>query len=526
LKYWKTLSHNGVCLADEYVPDGLSITISGREVKLSPVAEEMAYALAKKKDTPYIQDAVFRANFLKDFLRQLPEEFRGARYEDIDFSALFSKVDREKAAKEGLTKEEKKALAASRKERREALKAKYGKAVVDGKEVDIANWMVEPPGLFMGRGAHPLRGRWKPRVEQSEITLNLDETAPAPPGSWKIVHDRSALWIAKWTDVLTGREKYVWLHESARIQQDRNKAKYDKAEKVGANLERIRAHTSKAMRSPDEKLRQVATVVYLIDHLGMRVGDEKGADEADTVGASTLRAEHIKIDNNVVSFSFLGKDSIPWHKSISPPPEVIKNLNEFMRQKKPGDRVFDDINSRMVNKFLSSIVPGFSAKVFRTYHATATVAATLKSKDVSKESDTDKLQLAKEANLQAAIFCNHQRAPPKTWDQALKNKQAKLAAAKAKLEATAPDKRKAKDVERVKKLEADVNFYIRTKNYNLGTSMKNYIDPRVFKSWCDSVGLDWARVYSNALQKKFAWANKSKRQWENYAPYMQEQPLN
>jgi len=60
------------------------------------------------------------------------------------------------------------------------MKAKYGKAVIDGQEVDIANWLVEPPGLFMGRGAHPLRGSWKPRVSHRDVTLNLDESAPAP----------------------------------------------------------------------------------------------------------------------------------------------------------------------------------------------------------------------------------------------------------------------------------------------------------------------------------------------------------
>ena len=30
----------------------------------------------------------------------------------------------------------------------------------------------------------------------------------------------------------------------------------------------------------------------------MRVGDEKDPDEADTVGAITLRAEHITFENN------------------------------------------------------------------------------------------------------------------------------------------------------------------------------------------------------------------------------------
>jgi len=64
---WRTLTHNGVAFPDPYLPRGLSVRVSGQEVKLSPLAEEMAYQFAKKKDTPYVLDAVFVANFMKYF---------------------------------------------------------------------------------------------------------------------------------------------------------------------------------------------------------------------------------------------------------------------------------------------------------------------------------------------------------------------------------------------------------------------------------------------------------------------------
>ena len=507
--YWTTLSHNGVNFPDPYLAEGQPITVKGRPVQLSPLAEEMAYNLAKKKDTPYVQDPGFTANFMADFAATLPSWCKDSQFADVDFSALYKKVDLEKAAKEAMSKEEKKALAASRKERREGLKAKYGKALLDGKEVDIANWMVEPPGLFMGRGQHPLRGKWKPRVQASDVVLNLGESAPVPPGNWKdVVHDHNSMWMAKWTDKLTDKEKYVWLHESSPIQQSRSKAKYDNARKVGSNLRRIQARIEKELDSKDERQRQVATVCYLIDTLGMRVGDEKDEDEADTVGASTLRVEHLALNGNLAEFNFLGKDSVGWHKSEALPPSVARNLREFTSKKGPEDLIFHNINSSMVNRFLSSIVPGATAKVFRTYHATARAKDVLGSKDLRGAEDLEKLYHAKEANLQAAIFCNHQRTPPKTWDESLKKRQEKLAAAEAK-----PNKT-PRDEERIKKLEADLDFFTRTKSYNLNTSMKNYIDPRVYKAWCDYVGLDWAKVYSKSLQKKFSWVLRSSPRWE------------
>ena len=499
--YWKTLSHSGVNFPDPYQPEGLRISVKGRQVELSPLAEEMAYNLAKKKDTPYVQDPVFTANFMGDFVTQLPAWCKGARFHDVDFAELYRKVDEEKAAKENMTKEQKKALAAERKERREALKAKYGKAVLDGKEVDFANYMVEPPGLFMGRGQHPLRGQWKPRVRAADVILNLGEAAQVPPGDWRdVVHDHNSMWMAKWVDRLTGKEKYVWLHESTPIQQERSKAKYDNAARVGSNMRKIEARIERELSSKDPKIRQVATVCYLIHNLGMRVGDEKDEDEADTVGASTLRVEHIKVRGDSVEFDFLGKDSVPWKKTAKPLPQVLKNLEEFKRGKSPETEIFHEVTSSMVNQFLSSIVSGLTAKVFRTWHATDTAKRTLESRSVDGMDDIDKLYHAKEANLQAAIFCNHQRTLPKTWQQSYDKKRQKLEEVRAKGK---------KDDKRLKKLERELDFYVRAKNYNLNTSLKNYIDPRMYKAWCDYVGLDWARIYSKSLQRKFSWALQS-----------------
>lgn len=502
--YWTTLFHNGVNFPDAYQPEGMVVTIRGKQVTLSPLAEETAYLFAKKKDTPYVQDPVFVSNFMLDFVKQLPPWCQDAKFQDVDFSPFYRRVDKEKVLKERMSKEEKKALAMSRKEKREALKSKFGKAVLDGKEVDIANWLVEPPGLFMGRGSHPYRGKWKPRVQPSDVTLNLGESAPVPTGNWKeVVHDHHSMWMAKWVDKLTDKEKYVWLHESSPIQQSRSKAKYDKARKVGTYLQKIRSRILRDLESKDETIRQVATVCYLIDTLGMRVGDEKDEDEADTVGASTLRVEHVNLKGTLAEFNFLGKDSVAWNKSETLPPAVAKNIIEFKAGKKPDEEIFHNVSSGQVNQYLSSIVSGVTAKVFRTYHATATAKETLGSKDVRAAEELDKLYHAKEANLQAAIFCNHQRTPPKTWEESLKKKQLKLEAAKGR-----------GDRKHAAKFQREIEFYVRTKNYNLNTSMKNYIDPRVVKSWCDYVGLDWAKVYSKSLQRKFSWVLHSAPKWE------------
>ncbi len=503
---WRTLSHNGVAFPEPYLPRGLSIRVLGQEVKLSPLAEEMAYQFAKKKDTPYVQDPVFVANFMKYFAKELPPTVaKQVKFQDCDFSQFYRVVDQEKKDKETMTKEAKKSLAASRKEKREAARAKYGKALLDGKEIELGNYMVEPPGLFMGRGAHPLRGSWKPRVSPSDVTLNLGEDAPKPPGEWgEIVHDHESIWIARWIDKLTEKEKYVWPHESSDIQQSRNKEKYDKALRIGERLPKLQAAIRKKMDDREEKTRKIATVCCLIDEVGMRVGDEKDEDEADTVGATTLRVEHIKrLDDQAIEFDFLGKDSVRWVKTMqAPDPALVRNMRKFMAGKKPDEQIFDGVTSGHVNAFLSGIVEGLSAKVFRTYHATKTVEESLAVKDVAKADDFEKLRAAKLANLDAAIYCNHKRTIPKTWEASLEKKKQKLAEYKA-----------AGKEERAKKMQMDIDLTERTKEYNLNTSMKNYIDPRIYKAWCDYVGLDWEKLYSKSLQRKFSWVAQSKKTW-------------
>ena len=85
----------------------------------------------------------------------------------------------------------------------------------------------------------------------------------------------------------------------------------------------------------DESRAKVATVSWLILVPNMRVGDEKDPDEADTVGAITLRAEHITIEpNNIIHFNFLGKDSVRWDKKFQAPPEVIRNIQRLHGRQK------------------------------------------------------------------------------------------------------------------------------------------------------------------------------------------------
>ena len=547
---WKTLQHNGILFPPDFESKGIRIKIKGQEASLDLLQEEMIYQWAKKKDTPYAQDKVFQKNFVSDFAKTFNGKYKNLELSDIDFSNPFKLVDKEKDAKELLTKEEKKALAAKRKELREEMKAKYGMAIMDGKEVEVANYMAEPPGIFIGRGEHPMRGKWKPKVSSKDVTLNLGKDAKLPFGNWgKVVHDKDSMWMASWTDILTQKRKYVWLADTAGIKQDRDRAKYDKAKKLASEIDKIKDKIVKDMQNRDPKIRRIATACYLIYRTAMRVGDEKDPEEADTVGATTLRKEHIKLNGDSIEFDFLGKDSVRWQETvpaIGHDKQFHDNLKELISKKKDTDEIFDEITSRHVNVYYSSVVKGLTAKVFRTFLASSVVSKYLRENgDVKKSTPAEKLYHAKLANLEAATMCNHKRTIPKTFEQTLQKKIDKLQTVKTatpwkkkeealkKEESAKPKtdaqkekqnerikkakiqirKTKQKHKERIEKLTLQVDLTKKTKDYNLGTSLRNYIDPRIFKSWTDDVGAEWEKLYTAALQKKFLWVKSENESW-------------
>ena len=581
----KQLVHNGIVIPEPPEPVGLVITVRGKPVALTPEQEEMALAWARKKDTPYVQDEVFAANFFADFSAALgidppltPSTRRGSGLpltpDEIDLTPAYAVVDAERAAKEAMTREERKAAAAARKEVREALKARYGYAIVNGQRVELGNYMTEPSGIFMGRGEHPLRGRWKEGARREDVTLNLSPDAPPVEGNWQeIVWQPESLWVARWKDKLADKLKYIWLSDTAPVKQQREALKFDKAVDLDAEIDRVRARIQLDLSHENARRRMIATACYLIDTLCLRVGDEKDPDEADTVGATTLRPEHVTIrDDGVVEFCFLGKDSVEWNKSLQPPQMVLDNLAELVRNARPsspngnGDRnhptrdkpqLFPNVSSRDVNAYLSGIQPGLTAKVFRTHHATAAVEKSLAASGVKpRHPEYVKWQAANMANLEAAVLCNHTKKETGNWPATRQRYQERRVKAEERVaryqvqvkefndayaalkeEARAKEGEAATDERRKRvrqryqkrlatarrrtqtarervskaqialgKIKAQATIASKKRTWNLGTSLKSYIDPRVYYRWGQEVDYDvLERYYPTILRRKFAW---------------------
>jgi len=583
--------HNGVLVPPAYTGQGLSVIVRGETVLLNDEQEELAMAWAKKIGTPYVEDPVFAENFHADFSELLGIKVLPG---DVDYTEIHRLVLKEREWRANLSREERKALAAGRKAVREANKEKYGWSTVDGELMEVGNYTVEPSSIFMGRGKHPLRGKWKEGPRHEDIELNLSPDAPVPPGDWKArPWEPDTMWIARWRDKLSGKMKYVWPSDSSILKQRKDIEKFDKAMELRKVLPRIKGHIADNLVAEDERRRKTATVMFLIDHCKFRVGDEKDEkEEAETIGASTLRPEHIEFNGDgTVTFDFLGKDSVRHTLCVEVPEQVIINLKEFSVD--PETPLFEGVDSKLVSDFLDEVKKGLSAKVFRTHYATKAVESKLKRTRVNPaDPDYRKKHMATMANLEAAKVCNHKRTIPKTWEASLQKKKDRLVARKKKAKEkerkiivsikdaekkqaerlekyelklkehkeklveyktqleererqgkslasivkriyskkkaikTQRDRiRKAKsthsqrvkkreqrlsktkerDRQAIEKLGLQIEAQEETKDYNLGTSLKSYVDPRIYYDWSKKVDYDWKKYYSKTLQKKFSW---------------------
>jgi DNA topoisomerase-1 len=535
------LKHNGIYVP-KYDYKGFSVKIKEKPIELSEKSEQMAMAWIRKtmsQATP--PDKVFMKNFMQEFLEQLKQENPALQLLDpfakeylknidatepedvtnpdsairkaIDFTEVSSYIGDEKQKKLDMSKEEKKRQAAERKVRRLEFKEKFGYAWVDGKKLEIANWTAEPSCLFAGRGDHPRRGKWKEGPQEKDIILNwpLDEKGkpvfPVPPGNWKgVVWEPNKMYVAKWADKLTGKIKYVWFSDSAFLKQNREKEKFKKAEELGKHIAAIEQHIIKNLDAEDEMKRKVATVCWLILKPNMRVGDEKDPDEADTVGAITLRPEHIKIDGDTLHFDFLGKDCVRWEKSVQAPPALIRNIEHYAENSK--EYLFQGVDSKKVSRFLSEKMLGLTAKVFRTWRCTKTVKEELAKSGTAKEDPVYVKKFhAKMANLKVAEVANHKRKIPPNFDERLAKKEAKLKEMEAQLEQKKAEGKKTASLEtRIEKARLDSELTRLTKEYNLGTSLKSYIDPTAYVQWARKVDFDLEKFYPATLRKKFSWA--------------------
>ncbi len=179
-----------------------------------------------------------------------------------------------------------------------------------------------------------------------------------------------------------GRKQYIYHPEWTKMSQEH---KFDHLLDFCEALPVIRRQVHNHLKlSALEQKKIIATVVWLLEHTFIRVGNDEYAKENDSFGLTTLRNKHVSIKGKTVRFNFTGKSHVAHDVEIINP-MIIKTIKACLDI--PGYELFqyiDDakkrhpVDSGEVNDYLKSLTgQDITAKDFRTWGATVLSADTL-----------------------------------------------------------------------------------------------------------------------------------------------------
>ncbi len=174
----------------------------------------------------------------------------------------------------------------------------------------------------------------------------------------------------------------------------------------GLSLPKIREKLKYDMQGDVlDKKRVLATIVWLLEHTFIRIGNEEYQKENDSYGLTTLRNRHARVWGEDVTLKFRGKSGVENIIEFSNR-RIAKTIKQCIEL--PGYELFqfiDEDNNRHVvdssdvNLFLKDATENdFTAKDFRTWGATNLSAdslyrlGTAKEKKVIKKNITDTIK--------------------------------------------------------------------------------------------------------------------------------------
>jgi len=221
------------------------------------------------------------------------------------------------------------------------------------------------------------------RVADPETLARID--ALVIPPAWRDV------WIcplpnghiqATGTDA-AGRRQYRY-HDAWRAARDREKHErmLTFAEALPAARERIATDLA---RDDIDRPRVLAAAARLLDLGFFRIGSEEYAETNQSYGLATMRKDHVSIEGDVVTFDYTAKGGQQRVQSVVDV-EIRDLLAGLKRRRSGGPELlayreqgrWHDVRSEAINDYLREITGGdFTAKDFRTWHATVLCAVSL-----------------------------------------------------------------------------------------------------------------------------------------------------
>ncbi|MDW6023570.1 DNA topoisomerase IB [Mesorhizobium sp. BAC0120] len=158
----------------------------------------------------------------------------------------------------------------------------------------------------------------------------------------------------------------------------RDEVKYSSLTAFARALPRLRRRIDADLRRrglPRERV--IASIVWLLDHTLIRVGNTAYARENKSFGLTTLRDRHVTVEGSSLRFAFRGKSGKEWKLRISDRRivKIVKGAQDI-----PGQHLFQYLNadgsrgavvSQDVNDYIRNAGKAdFTSKHFRTWGGT------------------------------------------------------------------------------------------------------------------------------------------------------------
>lgn len=179
-----------------------------------------------------------------------------------------------------------------------------------------------------------------------------------------------------------GRKQYRYHPKWREI---RDETKYDHMLAFGKALPGIREHVARDLAGPGLPREKVlATIVRLLDTTSIRIGNEEYARENNSFGLTTMKEDHVEVEDSTIEFHFRGKSGKEHTIDVKDRQlaKIIKKCRDL-----PGHELFHyedeahelrTVTSDDVNEYLQQITDqDFTAKDFRTWAGTVIATCAL-----------------------------------------------------------------------------------------------------------------------------------------------------
>jgi DNA topoisomerase IB len=227
---------------------------------------------------------------------------------------------------------------------------------------------------YVGTSGRPVRDRG---------TLERIRALAVPP-AWEdvwISPDPAGHIQAVGTDA-AGRRQYLY-HEGWRARRDAEK--FDRMLDFARALPDLRTRVERDLRRRGlPKERVLAAAVRLLDRGLFRIGSEAYRRQNGSYGLATLRRDHVTIRGRTLVFAFDGKSGVRQELEVVDPGalSVLRGLKDRTRGRElfayRNGEGWGAIRPADVNDYVREASGGdFTAKDFRTWHATVLAAVVL-----------------------------------------------------------------------------------------------------------------------------------------------------